>query len=312
MGKKIKINERQFKSILNILAENANINNVLQNLKPNESIKVIDNNNKEMVLNVISFTNNEFKAKDENDSEVTFKKDSFNDTTKEFTFKAMDPNTNTFIDKKYVVKDIVLNNTSQPEPDTQEPEDSEEATADDDLFKKYYDDIVNNPNLKKAFYTAPSLWNYIMAAAKGEKATGKGLYPAYQIINRYYNKASDLKMPGFTDKENLSALFTVPYRVEIPYTYNDGTKDVLVLNAGQNKAVVRPYEPGYADNKVLVRRNYGFKIVVKKPTGEKDDQFYCDIYIDKQNVKPDTYKVKDVKLTFIKSKGYEPQAKTSN
>ena len=119
-------------------------------------------------------------------------------------------------------------------------------------------------------------------------------------------------MPGFTDKENLSALFTVPYRVEIPYTYNDGTKDVLVLNAGQNKAVVRPYEPGYADNKVLVRRNYGFKIVVKKPTGEKDDQFYCDIYIDKQNVKPDTYKVKDVKLTFIKSKGYEPQAKTSN
>ena len=52
--------------------------------------------------------------------------------------------------------------------------------------------------------------------------------------------------------------------------------------AGQNKAVVRPYEPGYADNKVLVRRNYGFKIVVKKPTGEKDDQFYCDIYIDKQ------------------------------
>ncbi len=134
MGKKIKINERQFKSILNILTENANINNVLQNLKPNESIKVIDNNNKEMVLNVISFTNNEFKAKDENDSEVTFKKDSFNDATKEFTVKVINPNTNTLIDKKYTVKDIVLNNT--PEPVTPEPEDSEEANADDDLFKK--------------------------------------------------------------------------------------------------------------------------------------------------------------------------------
>lgn len=310
MGKKIKINERQFKGILNILAENANINNVLQNLKPNESIKIIDSNNNEMILNILSFSNNEFKAKDENDSEVIFKKDSFNDTTKEFTVKVLNPNTNTFIDKKYVIKDIVLNNQTQP--DTQEPEDNEDATVDDDLFKKYYNDIINNPNLKKAFYTAPSLWNYIMAAAKGEKATGKGLYPAYQIINRYYSNASDLKMPGFTDKENLSALFVVPYRVEIPYDYNDGTKDVLVLNAGTNKAVVRPYEPGYADNKVLLRRNYGFKIVVKKPTGEKDDQFYCDIYIDKQNVKPDTYKIKDVKLTFIKSKGYEPQAKKSN
>jgi hypothetical protein len=310
MRKKIKINERQFKGILNILAENANINNVLQNLKPNESIKVIDSNNNEIVLNILSFTNNEFKAKDENDSEVTFKKDSFNDTTKEFTVKVINPNTNTFIDKKYVVKDIVLNDVK--EPDEEEPEGNEDAIADDEVFKKYYNDIINNPNLKKAFYTAPSLWNYIMAAAKGEKATGKGLYPAYQIINRYYNNASDLKMPGFTDKENLSALFIIPFRIEVPYDYNDGTKDVLILNAGTNKAVVRPYEPGYADNKVLVRRNYGFKIVVKKPTGEKDDQFYCDIYVDKKNVKPDTYKVKDVKLTFIKSKGYEPQTKTSN
>jgi hypothetical protein len=307
MGKKIKINERQFKDILNILAENANINNVLKNLKPNESIKVIDNNNKEMVLNVISFTNNEFKAKDENDSEVTFKKDSFNDTTKEFTVKVINPNTNAFIDKKYVVKDIVLNTDND-----EEPEGDEDSAVDDDLFKKYYKDVINNPNLKKAFYTAPSLWNYMMAAAKGEKATGKGLYPAYQIINRYHSKASDLKMPGFTDKDNLSALYIVPYRIEIPYVYNNNTQDVLILNAGTNKAVVRPYEPGYADNKVLVRRNYGFKIVVKKQTGEKDDQFYCDIYVEKKNVKPDTYKIKDVKLTFIKSKGYEPQAKTSN
>ena len=50
MRKKIKINERQFKSILNILTENANINNVLQNLKPNESIKVIDNN--QLLINI--------------------------------------------------------------------------------------------------------------------------------------------------------------------------------------------------------------------------------------------------------------------
>lgn len=310
MGKKIKINERQFKDILNILAENANINNVLQNLKPNESIKVIDSNNNEMVLNVISFTNGEFKAKDASDSEVTFKKDSFNDSTKEFTVKVLNPNTKAFIDKKYVIKDIVLNDEN--EQDEQEPDDTENSAVDDDLFKKYYKDVINNPNLKKAFYTAPSLWNYMMAAAKGEKATGKGLYPAYQIINRYHSKASDLKMPGFTDKDNLSALFIIPYRIEIRYLYNNNTQDVLILNAGENKAVVRPYEPGYADNKVLVRRNYGFKIVVKKPTGEKEDQFYCDIYVEKKNVKPDTYKVKDVKLTFIKSKGYEPQAKKSN
>jgi len=307
MGKKIKINEAQFSSILNILSENANIKNVLQNLTPNKFIKIIDANDQETTFKIVSYNNDEFFASDETGFKlIIFGKDSFDDSTNELKVKSFNPNTNMFIDTKIGVKDITMQDGEE-----EDAEEEEESASDSELFNKYYHDIINNPNLKKAFYTAPSLWNYIVAKAKGEKAKGTGIYPAYKIINNYYNSAINKKYPGFTDKENLSALFIVPYRIQIPFKYNNGQQDTFIINAGENKAVVRPYEPGFGDNKVLVRRAYGFKIIVKNPTGEKNDQYYCDIYVEKRNVESDKYIQKDVKLTFLKSKGYEPQIKNN-
>lgn len=301
MGKKIKISEAQFKNILNTLTENSNINDVLKNLTSNTSIKLVDDNDKEIVLKIVNQNNDDFKAVDSGNTEYLFNKKSYNDTTKEFNFKVFNTTTNTFIDKMVKIKDI-----------EKLIDDEEEKDDNSELFTKYYRDVVNNTELQKAFYTAPSLWNYFTAALKNEKARGSGLYPAYKLINNFFSKSSNNKLPGFTNKENLSALFIVPNRIKIYYQYKNGERDFFVMEAGENKAVVRPYEPGFGDSKVLVRRNYGFKIVVKKPTGENDDQYYCDIYVEKKGVKPDTYKEQNVKLTFLKSKGYEPKIKTKN
>jgi hypothetical protein len=313
MGRKIKINERQLNGILNILSENANINNVLQNLKPNESIKIIDNNGNEMVLNVISFNNNEFKAKDENNSEVTFKKDSFNDVTKEFTIKFLNPTTNTFIDKKYVVKDIVLSDDNEPDSDNS---DDDESGTNNELFNDYYKEVVNNPELRKAFYKAPSLWNYFTAAMQNKKARGSGIYPAYQIINNFFNDRINKKLPGFTDKENKRATFYLTDDIEIPYyTLTDSkNRRMFRLDRGYRKATVTQYEAGLGDVKVLSYRssggNYGYKIAVKKPTGDKPDEYFCDIYVNINNVEKNKFIIEDVKLKFINSDGYQSNVKT--
>jgi hypothetical protein len=303
MSKKIKIKETQFKNILKILSENLNVSSVLQNLQPNEYIKIINDDDSESIFKILSLTNDEFLATDDSGNEIIkFMKNGFNQSTKDFVFKKFNPRTNDFFDTSVKVKDINLHDINDPE---------ENESDDTDLFKKYYDDIMGNKNLQRAFYTAPTLWNYIVAKAKGEKATGTGIYPAKQMINRVYNTTINKKFPGFTDKENLSALFVVPYRVSIRFQYDNGQDDIFVLSAGTNKAVVRPYEPGFGESKVLIRRNYGFKVIVKRPTNEKNDQFFCDIYIEKRNVKPDTYVHRNIKLTFIKSRGYEPQINTT-
>jgi hypothetical protein len=313
MARKIKINERQLNDILNILSENANINNVLQNLKPNESIKIIDNNDNEMVLNIISFNNNEFKAKDENNSEVTFKKDSFNDVTKEFTIKVLNRTTNAFIDKKYVVKDIVLNNDNEPESDKS---DDGESDINNELFNDYYKEVVNNPELRKAFYKAPSLWNYFTAAMQNKKARGSGIYPAYQIISNFFNDRINRKLPGFTDKENKRATFYLTDDIEIPYyTLKDyKNRKIFRLDRGYRKATVTQYEAGLGDVKVLSYRssggNYGYKIAVKKPTGNKPDEYFCDIYVNINNVEKNKFVLEDVILKFINSDGYQSNVKT--
>lgn len=303
MSKKIIIKETQFKNILKILSENLTASNVLQNLQPNEFIKIINNDDSESVFKILSLTNDEYLAMDvSNNENIKFKKNAFNQSTKDFVFQKYNPRTNDFFDTSVKVKDINLHDINDSE---------ENDSGETDLFKKYYDDIMNNKNLQRAFYTAPTLWNYIVAKAKGEKATGTGIYPAKQMINRVYSSTINKKFPGFTDKENLSALFIVPYRVSINFEYDNGQDDIFYLSAGTNKAVVRPYEPGFGESKVLIRRNYGFKVVVKRPTNEKNDQYYCDIYVEKRNVRPDTYVHRNIKLTFIKSRGYEPQINTT-
>ena len=78
---------------------------------------------------------------------------------------------------------------------------------------------------------------------------------------------------------------------------------------GIHKATVRQFEAGLGDVKVLTYGssggNYGFKIAVKKPTGDRPDEFFCDIYVNNRNVEENKYKISNVRLKFLNSDGYK-------
>jgi dsRNA-specific ribonuclease len=85
------------------------------------------------------------------------------------------------------------------------------------LYSRYYKDIMNDTNVQKAFYTAPSLLNYFTSALKNKKARGSGIFPAYNLINNIFNQKIKDKLPGFTDKENKRASFIFNDEVLIYY-----------------------------------------------------------------------------------------------
>ena len=114
--------------------------------------------------------------------------------------------------------------------DYDEDEISGDSEFDNQTFYKYYNEVLSDPNLRKAFYTAPTLWNYFTSALKNEKARGTGILPAYQLINKYFSRKIDEKLPGFTDKENKRAAFYINDDITIEYyTMTDGRRKVFTL-----------------------------------------------------------------------------------
>ena len=189
--------------------------------------------------------------------------------------------------------------------------DSEELNKPENKqIKKYYIDIMRDPDLKNAFYTAPTFWNYFVAALKNKKARGSGIIPAYDIINKHYRDKINQKFPGFTDKENKRALFYLFDDIEIKYnTINDeSNRKIMTLERGYRKATVRQYEAGLGDVKVLTYRssggNYGYKIVVKKETGDNPDEYFCDIYVNNNKTEENKFKKSNVRIRLINSDGY--------
>jgi len=303
MGKKIIIKESQFNKILSLLSENK-IND-LNDLNVGDILTVIDINDDKHELTIESIVDGSVYGKDINGNSVIVK--SIDMLNKEI--KIIKNENNNQVEQVLKFKNI---ETSKNHDNIGSDEDNDNIGSneknDDVLFNKYYKEILNNPNLQKAFYTAPSLWNYILAAAKGEKAKGKGLYPAYRIVNDFFSTRIKDKLPGFTDKENKRATFYLLDTVAIRYTELNGKKNELIMEPRYYKATVRQYEAGLGDVKVLSYRSsggaFGFKLAVKKPTGFKQDEYYCDVYVNNNKVEENTYVQKNVRVKFINSDGY--------
>ena len=312
MGKKIIIKESQFNKIISLLSEYM-INN-LNDLNVGDILTVTDINDDKHELTIESKVNGSVYGKDINGNSVIIK--SIDMLKKEIKFIKNENNNQ--VEQVLKFKNI---ETSKNNDNINSDEDNDNINSDEDndnidsneknddvLFNKYYNEILKNPNLQKAFYTAPSLWNYILAAAKGEKAKGKGLYPAYQIVNDFFSTRINDKLPGFTDKENKRATFYLLDTVIIRYRELNGKENELTMEPKHYKATVRQYEAGLGDVKVLSYRssggNFGFKLAVKKPTGFKQDEYYCDVYVNNNKVEENTYVQKNVRVKFINSDGY--------
>lgn len=305
MNKKIILKESQYNRIVSLLCEDLNVNNILNSVKQGSVLNIVDDKDNDNKIIVDKVENSIIFGKDLNDLDVVLNMGGFNPNTKELNIKRKNPNTNVFDELTINVNDFQVSEIDV-EDDYEDEEDFDRKK-----FNAYYKEVMNDPDLQKAFYTAPSLWNYFISALKNKKATGKGIYPAYKIIDRYFNDKINSKLPGFTDKENKRASFYLIDDIAIPYyQINDPkTPKTFTLYKGIHKATVRQFEAGLGDVKVLTYGssggNYGFKIAVKKPTGDRPDEFFCDIYVNNRNVEENKYKISNVRLKFLNSDGYK-------
>ena len=300
MRKKIIIKESQYNRILKYLNEN-NIKNILNSVNKNDILKITTDSGEVLKLKVDSFVNNILTAKDNKGEEIIVDFSIYSETNKEIIVKKINTLTSQQLDgEKTKISNI-------------EKQDNSMGSLDNDFedieFSNYYKEILNDPNVRKAYYTAPKVWDYFVAALKNEKARGTGILPANDLLNRIFNQKINEKLPGFSDKENKRAQFYLFDNIDIPYNTITGEKNkFLELNAGYYKATVRQFETGLGDVKVLTYRasggNFGFKITVKKPTNDRQDEYWCDIYVYKNNVEENKYKAENIRIKFINSDGY--------
>jgi hypothetical protein len=171
MSKKIILKESQYRRMLLLLTEN-NSNSILSNIKPDDVLKITSDNNDVIIIKVKNINNGVLDGFDNNDEEIIIDMNNYSDSNKEIIVSKVNP-----ISKSMVNSVIKVSNIEMLDGDIDDIEDErvdDEGNYDDDkVFNKYYKDIINNPDLKKAFYTAPTLWDYLVAKAKGKKAKGK-------------------------------------------------------------------------------------------------------------------------------------------
>lgn len=92
-------------------------------------------------------------------------------------------------------KVLLGNKCSDIEKEKQEKEDKEKQekskskeekrVLDAKEKKELINYILNNPDVKKAFYKAPSLWNSFISGITGKDAKGTGIGPGLNIISRF-------------------------------------------------------------------------------------------------------------------------------
>ena len=181
-----------------------------------------------------------------------------------------------------------------------------------DLIKKYYREIMADENLKTAFYKKPNAWNYFVAAMKGERATGSGIYPVMQLVDAYKEKKQKEKAPGFTNLQNQPAKFKIRLPIEIPYIKlknKQKVKDTLVIYPSDNLTAIVQQEATVGTQSIVTLKNSreNFQIDVIEST-DNPNVFKCDFSVfNISGVKNDYYYSDRVNVEFLQSKGYSIQ-----
>ena len=144
--------------------------------------------------------------------------------------------------------------------------------------------ILNDPTLKKAFYSQPTLWNLFTAELSGNKATGKGILPTLDIVGSYVDKHII---------ERLGANFIEGETIKYEVISNPN-------QVNECKVIKREIEQTDA---VLYDEKNKTKILVKNKT-TISDVYFCDV---KKEV--DNKIERGVKIKFFSDdthKGYNP------
>lgn len=196
-----------------------------------------------------------------------------------------------------LIKKVSFSTNNKPEP-TAEPDAKPDAEPEDTLgtdadelqsdAKKAYDYILNDPNLKAAFYKAPSLWNLFMSELNGKKATGTGILATLQLVNKYRNKEISEKIGKQFIKHEI-----VSYTPIKPYSLGD----IELKTDEKYSAKIIRNENG------IELKHSKYKIYVRDEYPDKLDVFECEIVKYKKDV--DEGNKFEVLLKFYNEGGYK-------
>jgi hypothetical protein len=199
--------------------------------------------------------------------------------------------------------DELIDSTENIESKEQKPTETEPETEkkDDKLLSlglDAYNEILNDPNLKKAFYKKPSFWNLFMAELKGKKATGSGIVPALQLLDDYHETK-------LANKFILRGL--ILFNIKTPVTITTD-KEVFTMQTGV-KYVARVNQEKIDGKWVFENRQADFKVVVYKEINGEPDTFKCKIikyYYGKEYKEFESDDYVDIIITKQDSNGYNP------
>lgn len=183
-----------------------------------------------------------------------------------------------------------------------------------DEASKAIEMIINDPELKTAFYKKPNFWNLFMGELKGKKSPGKGILPTLQILNSYgQNKLSEKIGKIFVkDKPILFVAYEKP--ISITFTNTKGGKEVFTIGVTEqegNKAWLRDYSIG--DSTYVLENTYTDILISVKNKTDITDVYYCKVikYVESSTGGRTEFPSDDnIMIRFLRtSDGYKPENK---
>lgn len=351
MANKLKITESQFNRIKHrLLLETEDINSTLDYVKVGDTLMFKGSFVLKIKVMNINFSTDEVIGQTivkKQPRKVMFKLNSYDEINHKFSYSLFDENGQNPVGQTFEPKRLDIDRGGQivdipgdasqtqttgkksgpvqtpkddisnpidldPNAPIKKPEERNDAERAKTL-RKYYNEIVNDPNLKQAFYKAPTFWNYFTAALKGKPAEGSGIGPVLNLVDKHKDKISKEEAPGFTDKQNQSAKFNINKSVAIYYTTEKGVKGLVAISSGyENDAIVQKNTTvGNNAIKTLININRNYKIDVLKRT-KTPNVFECVFSVyDVTGVNNDELYSNPINIMFTQSKGYNEETKTT-
>lgn len=221
------------------------------------------------------------------------------------------------VSKDFIIKSIkgvsVLPDCSSSKEDmSDKSEEEEDETDEENLFnaEKALEMIINDPDLKNAFYKQPTFWERFKADLSGKKAKGTGIITTLGIINKYVDSKIENKIgKGFI--RDKVAKFRPIEPIVIKYTDTNNITNTYKLPRVEDDIIVRRYKIDYILwdlRKHIPDSSLTLRILVKEKTDNPNIKL-CDVEIGVEKGKEFDNKgsVEDVEIEFLNSEGYETQ-----
>jgi hypothetical protein len=183
-----------------------------------------------------------------------------------------------------------------------------------ELGKKAMEMIINDPQMKAAFFRQPSFWRLFVADMKGQTAVGKGILPTLDIVGKYMDKQTNKKLGTSAFINNKIAKFIILDDFELEYIDNNNEEKTYPIAANTKSEATNTREnlwdekmQIYKDFKILSNKKnengigVPFKIAVKKRT-KNEDVFLCR-FIGFFNGRESFFD--NIRIRFIQSNGYD-------